>query len=129
MKSLPAIENMLKMGETHKLQERHRKLCREEAHYLKIVQPWKEEVSQIALKVNEKVIEFKATQTTVVSLLEEPVSMNLVDSTRESVEKCKNDLAELHTSFTKFFVWVNIAIGKTKEKRMKDIGGLGMIHK
>lgn len=102
MKALLAIEKMLKMGETPKLQERLRKLRREEAHYLKIVHPWKEEVSQIALKVNEKLTEFKATQTTIARLQEEPLSAELVDSTRECVEKCRNDLAEIRTSFTEF---------------------------
>ena len=37
MKALPSIENMINMGETPTLQEKLRKLCREEAHYLKIV--------------------------------------------------------------------------------------------
>lgn len=40
IKALPAIKKMLKMGETQKLQENLRKLHREEAHYLKTVQPW-----------------------------------------------------------------------------------------
>ena len=129
MKALPAIENMLKMGKTQKLQEKLRKLCREEAHYLKIVQPWQEEVSQIALKDNEKLMEFKATQTSVASLQEEPVYVELVDSTKECVEEFRNDLVELHTSFTEFSTRVTAAIQDEKEKRMKDVGGSGMSHK
>lgn len=129
MKALPTIEKMLKMGETQKLQEKLRKLRREEANFLKIVQPWKGEVSQIDLKINEKIMELKATQTTIASLLEEPVSMEQVDPTRDSIEKCKNDLAELNTSFTEFFVRVNTTIEEPKEKRMKDEGGSGTSHK
>lgn len=129
MKALPAIEKMLKMGETQKLQEKLRKLHREEAHYLKTIKPCQEEVSQIALKVNEKLTQFKATQTTVVSLQEEPLSVELVDSTREFVEKSKNDLTELRTSFTKLSTRVTTAIEEEKEKRMQDVGGSRMIHK
>lgn len=114
MKALPAIEKMLNMGETQKLQDKLRKLCKEEAHYLKIVHPWQGEVSQITLKVNEKLMEFKATQTIVVSFQEEPVSAELVDSTKECVDKFKNDLVELHTSFKEFSTRVTTAIKEEK---------------
>ena len=129
MKALPAIEKMLKMGEMQKLQEKLRRLQREEEHFLKIVQPWQGEVPQIALKVNEKIMEIKATQATIVSLLEEPISAQQVYSTRESVEKCKNDLAELNTSFMEFSMRVNTTIEEAKAKRMKEKGGSGMSHK
>ena len=74
-------------------------------------------------------MEFKATQTTVASLQEEPVSVELVDSTRECVEKCKNDIAELHTSFIEFFARVTTAIEEEKEKRMKGVDSSGTSHK
>ena len=86
-------------------------------------------MSHIALKVNEKLMEFKATQTTIGSLPEELISIELVDSTRECVEKCKNDLAKLHIIFTEFFTRVTTAIEEEKEKRMRDVGGSGTIHK
>ena len=74
-------------------------------------------------------MEFKATQTNVASLQEEPISTELVDSTRECVEKVKNELTELHTSFTEFSTKLTTAIQEEKEKRMKDIGGSGTSHK
>ena len=86
-------------------------------------------MSQIDLKVNEKIADFKAMQTTIANLQEEPVSVEQVDSTRESIKKFKNDLAELNTSFTKFSMRVNTAIEEAKAKRMKDEGGSGMSHK
>lgn len=116
IKALLANEKMLKMGEKQKLQEKITKLCREEAHYLKIVQPWQEEVSQITIKVNEKLMKFKDMQTTVVSLQEELVSTEMIDSTRECAEQFKNDLAELQTSFIEFSVRVIIVIQEEKEK-------------
>ena len=74
-------------------------------------------------------MEFKATQTSVASLQEEPVYVELVDSTKECVEEFRNDLVELHTSFTEFSTRVTAAIQDEKEKRMKDVGGSGMSHK
>ena len=86
-------------------------------------------MSQIVVKVNEKITEFKSMQTTIASLQEEPAFVELVDSTRECVEKFKNDLAELHTSFTEFFARVTTAIEEEKVKRLKDVGGSGTSHK
>ena len=74
-------------------------------------------------------MEIKAMQTTITILLEEPIFAKYVYSTMQSVEKCKNDLAELNTSCMKFFVRVNTAIEEAKVKRMKDEGGSGMRHK
>lgn len=55
-------------------------------------------------------------QTTIANLQEEPFFVELVDSTRESIEKCKNDLVELHTIFIEFSVSVNNAIEEAKAK-------------
>ena len=82
MKDFPPIQRMLKMGEIKKLQTQMQPLRKDEAHYLKIVHPWQDKVSQIALQVNEKLKEFKATQTTVASLLEEPATAALVETTK-----------------------------------------------
>ena len=67
-------------------------------------------MSQISVKVNEKLMKFKDMQTTIDSLPEEPVFVELVDSTRECVEKFKNHLAELHKSFIEFSTRVTTAI-------------------
>ena len=71
MKDMPLIQCMLMMGENKRLQTELQKLRAQEEKYLKTVQPWQEEVSQIALQVNEKLTEFKAMQTTVARLLDE----------------------------------------------------------
>ena len=70
MKDLPPIQCMIKMGETTKSQTQMQTLHKDEARYLKTVQPWQEEVSHIALQVNEKLTKIKATQTTIAELVE-----------------------------------------------------------
>ena len=61
MKDLPPLQRMMKMGENKRLQTKLQKLRAQEEEYLKIVQPWQEEVSVTALQVNAKLTKFKAT--------------------------------------------------------------------
>ena len=49
-----------------------------------------------------KISEFKATQTTIASLLEAPVAVELVDIARECVDQIDNNLIELKTSLVQF---------------------------
>ena len=77
-------------------------LRKDEAHYLKIIQPWQDKVSHISLKLNENLAEFKATQMTVVSLLEELATTELVETTKECVDQLEKDLTRLQDNFTSF---------------------------
>ena len=95
IKDMPPLQCMLKMGENNKLQSELQQLRTQEEEYLKTVQPWQKEVSTNALQVNSKLTNFKATQTTVASLLEELATAELVDTTRECVEKMDKDLTGL----------------------------------
>ena len=113
------------MGENKKLQGELQKLCAREAEYMKIVQPWQDEVLEIALQVDAKISEFKAMKSTVVSLLEASVSAKLVNTTRECIDQIDKDLAGLKAGFAKF---------KKKIKNIVKIqettaSGSGMNHK
>ena len=66
------------------------------------VHPCQEEVSEITSQVNVKLTEFKAMQMIVASLLEEPTTAELVDTTRECAKQMDKDLARLKANFTKF---------------------------
>ena len=59
-------------------------------------------MSKIALQVNAKLAKFKAMQTTIVSLLEEPTIAKLVDTTRECVDQMDKDIIGLKSDFLKF---------------------------
>lgn len=89
------------------------------------MQPWQEEVSQITLQVDAKVTKFKVTQTTIVSLLEAPVSTELVDIARECVDKMEKDLTNLKASFDKF----KTKIKKIVKSQETSTSGSGMSHK
>ena len=128
MKDFPPIQRMMKMGETKKLQTQMKTLCKDEAHFLKTVQPWQDEISQIPLQVNDNLAEFKATQTTVANLLEEPATTELVKTTKECVEQLEKDLTRLQDNFTSFTKKITNMHYSQKKSRKKTAGGLGTSH-
>lgn len=113
------------MGENKKLQGELQKLHAREEEYLKTVQAWKEEVSGITLQIDAKISEFKATQTIVVSLLEAPISIELVDTARECVDQIDKDLVELKARFVLFMTRVKEVLKKLNT----SASGLGTSHK
>lgn len=103
-------------------------LHKDEARYLKTNQLWQDEVSQIALQVNEKIKDFKATQTIVMSLLEEPTTTELVDTTKECVDQLEKDLVGLQDKFTSFKKKIMDMHDSEKKSMKKTIGDSGMSH-
>ena len=75
--------------------------------------------------ISTKLTEFKVTQMTVVSLLEEKPTIELVTTTRESVDQMMEDIAVIWESYTK----VNMDIWNTMKGPKDDVGGLGTNHK
>lgn len=128
MKDLIAIQHMIKMGETKKLQTQMQTLCKDEARYLKTVQPWQEEVSQISIQVNDKLKEIKARQMTAVSLLEQPATAELVETTKECVEQLEKDLAELQENFMSFTKKITDIHESQKQSRKKIASDSGTSH-
>ena len=80
MKDLIPLQRMLKMGENKRLQTKLQKLRAKEAEYLQTLQPWQEKVSKNEIKINMKPTKFKATQMTIVILLKEQPTVDLVIS-------------------------------------------------
>ena len=100
--------------------------CKEE--YLKIVQPWQEEVSQIALQVDAKISEFKAMQTIVTSLLEALVSAELIDIVRECIDQIDRDLVEVKVGFVQFTTKVKGILKKPKTSNMLYLIRSQLVH-
>lgn len=73
-------------------------------------------------------IELKATQMTIASIQEEPISTELVDTTKECVEQLEKDLVGLQTSFTDFSVRITTMVEEKKQKKMKGTGGSRTSH-
>ena len=70
---------MVQLGKSKKLQIQLQKSHEEETKFLKVTQPWQDELADLAQKVETKLAEFKETQATMGKLLAEQV-------TKESLE-------------------------------------------
>lgn len=125
MKDLVPLKHMLKMGESKRLQTELQQLHTREVEYLKTLQPWQDEVSEIAIKVNAKLTEFQAMQKTVTSLLAEPPTADVANIARECVDQMTQDIVGLQDTYTQF----TTKLLETVKGNKDDIGGLGMSHK
>lgn len=123
MKDLIPLQRMLKMGESRKLQTELHQLRTKEAEYLKNLQPWQEQVSEIVVKFNAKLMEFQATQMIFASLLIELPTTDFVNTTRECVHQMTQDITMLQDTYMKIStkIWENVRGPKD------DTSGLGMI--
>lgn len=101
MKDLILLEHMLKMKESTKLQTELQKLRAKEAEYMQTLEPWQEQVSEIAVNINANLIEFKVTKMIVASLLDDQLIFELIKATRENVDHMTQDLVALTASYTK----------------------------
>ena len=63
-------------------------MCKEETEFLKVTQPWQDELAYLVQKVETKLAEFKETQATMGKLLIEQV-------TKESLEQAKGSVMEM----------------------------------
>ena len=66
------------------MQEDIQTLRAKEIEVLKQLQPWQDEVSDMALSIESKLMEYKNTQQTITSLLEEPATADVVEAAQES---------------------------------------------
>ena len=91
-----------------------------------MVQPWHNQVSSIAIKVDAKVKEFVVSKDTVDKSIEEGmINEELVDTAKQCVEQMDIDIVEIKRDFEAFSQ-------KVKERRLTlklDIGGLRMSQK
>ena len=62
------------------MQEDIQTLRAKEIEILKQLQPWQDEVSDMALSIESKLMEYKNTQQIITSLLEEPATADVVEA-------------------------------------------------
>ena len=66
-----------------------------EIEVLKQLQPWQDEVSDMALNIKSKLMEYKNTHQTITSLLEELSRADVVEATQESAAQIIQEVAAL----------------------------------
>ena len=71
MEGLTPMQRMIKSGESKRLQIQLQMLWEEETEFLQVTQPWQDEMADLALQVETKLVEFWETQTAVGKLFAE----------------------------------------------------------
>ena len=61
MECLTPVQQMIKSGESKKLQILLQKLREEETEFLQVTHPWQDELVNLALQVEAKLVEFRET--------------------------------------------------------------------
>lgn len=82
LKDLPPIQRMLKRRESSKLEAKMQKLRIEEAGFTETLQPWQAHLSDMAVKITEKLSHTQQIQTKVTCLMDEQLTADLVDTTK-----------------------------------------------
>ena len=66
-----------------------------EIEVLKQLQPWQDEVSDMVLSIESKLMEYKNTQQTITLLLEEPTTADVIEAAQESAAQIIQEVATL----------------------------------
>lgn len=100
LEDLSPIQRMLKRGESTKLQAEMQKLRTEEACFAETLQPWQARLSDMALKIIEMLSHAQQIQTEVTSLMEEQLTVDLVDTAKATIEQITTKIEEIRVEFT-----------------------------
>ena len=92
---LTPLQKLVRLKETRHLQEDIQTLRAKEIEVLKQLQPWQDEVSDMALNIESKLREYKNTKQTSTSLLEEPTTVDVVEAAQESVAQIIQEVVAL----------------------------------
>ena len=108
---------MVQLGKSKKLHIQLQKLHEEETKFMRVTQPWQDELADLAQKVETKLAEFRETQATMGKLLVEQV-------TEESLEQAKGSVMEMtaaHDKLQDVYTWwfdkTNVIIEERKEQK------------
>ena len=117
MECLTPMQQIIKSGESKKLQIRLQKLWEEEIEFLQVTQPWHDELVDLALQVEAKLAEFWETQTTVVNLFVGKVIKESLEQVRGSVVEMDGVHNKVQDIYTQWFNKTNKIIEECKEKK------------
>ena len=97
--ALTPLQKLVRLKETRHLQEDIQALRAKEIEVLKQLQPWQDEVSDMALNIESKLKEYKNMQQTITSLLEEPTMADVVEAAQESAAQIIQEVATLTQNY------------------------------
>ena len=69
---------------------------------MKQLQPWQDDITNMALKIESKLMEYKNMQQTITSLLEEMAIADVIEATQESVAQIIHEVVALTQNYKGF---------------------------
>ena len=117
MEGLTQVQWMIKSGERKKLQIQLQKLWEQKTDFLQVTQPWQDELVDLPLQVEAKVVDFRETQTTVVNLFALKVTKESLDHVRGSVAEMDGAHNKLNDVYTQWYDKTNKIVEERKEKK------------
>ena len=130
MEGLTPVQQMIKSGKSKKLQIRLQKLRKEETEFLKVTQPWQDELAELTLQVETNLAEFREIQTTATSFLIDKVTKESLEQVKGSVTELDSVQNKLQDVYIQWYDKTNKIIEERKEQKQRTIvSGSGMSHK
>ena len=117
MEGLTQVQQMIKLGESKKLQIQLQKLREEETKFLQVTHPWKDKLACLALQMEAKLANFQETQTTVVNLFAGKVTKESLEQARGSVAEMDGAHNKLNDVYTKWYDKTNKIVKEFNEKK------------
>ena len=101
VKSLGALAKMTRMSEMNKLQQDAQRLQEKEVKLNKMIQPYIEQRSELAKKVQKKVKEFNTTESVVYSTEDAMVTKVMLEVAQQCIETIDSYVVSLKDEFLK----------------------------
>lgn len=95
MKTLEGLAKMRKISESNKLQQEVQRLKEKENAVIKMVQPWSDDLADIATWVEEKMKEFTTTKEEVDNTGEGAITQDLLNTTQQCIAEMDADIVKL----------------------------------
>ena len=98
--------------------------------FMKVTQPWQDELADFAQKLEMKLVELKETQASVGNMLTEQVTIESLEQAKGSVIEMNPEHDKLQDVYTWWFEKMNKFIKEHKEQRRRaTISGSQTSHK
>ena len=121
---------MVHIGKRKKLQIQLQWLQADEMEFMKVTQPWQDELADLALRVEMKITEFKEQQASIGSMLSKQVMKESLEQAKGSIVKMNVEHDELQDVYNQRYYKTNKIIEERKEQRRRAAAsGSGMSHK
>ena len=108
---------MLQIRKRKKQQIQPQRLREDETEFMKVTQPWQDELADLARRLEMKLTKFKETQASIGKLFEEQVKKESLDQAKGIIVEINVEHDKLQDIYTRWFDKTNKIIEERKEQR------------